>query len=114
MLRQFIRPAATANRAVFTRSFSVAVPRMGEGDTGAPRTGGGGASGDSFTKREAAQESLYIREKELEKYVFAELNDQGNPRANQGDRLAQLKKKITEQRKHLDELETHIDGLSRK
>ncbi|KXG47156.1 ATPase inhibitor, IATP, mitochondria [Penicillium griseofulvum] len=90
MLRQFVRPAATANRAVFTRSFSVAVPRMGEGDTGAPRSSGGASSGDAFTKREAAQESLYIREKELEK-------------------LAQLKKKINEQRKHLDELETHID-----
>jgi hypothetical protein len=25
---------------------------------------------DSFTKREAAQEALYIREKELEKYVL--------------------------------------------
>lgn len=45
MLRQFIRPAATANQAVFTRSFSVAVPRMGEGDTGAPRSGGGASSG---------------------------------------------------------------------
>lgn len=45
MLRQFIRPAATVNRAVFTRSFSVAVPRMGEGDTGAPRGGAGGSSG---------------------------------------------------------------------
>ncbi|KAJ5130979.1 uncharacterized protein N7515_007018 [Penicillium bovifimosum] len=90
MLRQFVRPAATANRAVFSRSFSVAVPRMGEGDTGAPRSGGGGASGgDAFTKREAAQESLYIREKELEK-------------------LAQLKKSIVQQRKHLEELENHM------
>ncbi|KAJ6152905.1 hypothetical protein N7497_007224 [Penicillium chrysogenum] len=95
MLRQFARPAATANRAVFTRSFSVAVPRMGEGDTGAPALTVVPLPGnDAFTKREAAQESLYIREKELEK-------------------LAQLKKKINEQRKHLDELETHIDGLRR-
>jgi hypothetical protein len=46
MLRQFIvRPAVTANRAVMTRSFSAAVPRMGEGDTGAPRSGSGAASG---------------------------------------------------------------------
>ncbi|KAJ6081777.1 hypothetical protein N7499_006651 [Penicillium canescens] len=96
MLRQFIvRPAVTANRAVMTRSFSAAVPRMGEGDTGAPRSGSGATSGDAFTRREAAQESLYIREKELEK-------------------LAALKKKIAEQRKHLDELENHIDGLSRQ
>lgn len=46
MLRQFIvRPAVTANRAVMTRSFSAAVPRMGEGDTGAPRSGAGASSG---------------------------------------------------------------------
>ena len=45
MLRQFARPAATARLAVFTRPFSVAVPRMGEGDTGAPRPSGGGSSG---------------------------------------------------------------------
>ncbi|KAJ5863715.1 uncharacterized protein N7529_005631 [Penicillium soppii] len=96
MLRQsIIRSANTANRAVFTRSFSAAVPRMGEGDTGGPRSSAGGSSGDAFTRREAAQESLYIREKELEK-------------------LAQLKKKISEQRKHLDELENHIDGLSKQ
>ncbi|KAJ5174892.1 uncharacterized protein N7482_000769 [Penicillium canariense] len=94
MLRQtIIRPAVTANRALLTRSFSVAVPRMGEGDTGAPRSGGA-ASGDSFTKREAAQEALYIREKELEK-------------------LHTLKKKITDQRQHLDELESHIDKLTK-
>jgi hypothetical protein len=41
MLRNtIIRPAATANRALLTRSFSIAAPRMGEGDTGAPRSGG--------------------------------------------------------------------------
>ncbi|OQD77963.1 hypothetical protein PENDEC_c002G00353 [Penicillium decumbens] len=96
MLRQLTaRPLITANRALSQRAFSVAVPRMGEGDTGAPRGGGGGASGDAFTKREAAQEALYIREKELEK-------------------LAQLKKKITAQRQHLDELESHIDSLSKE
>ncbi|KAJ5748529.1 uncharacterized protein N7511_010225 [Penicillium nucicola] len=98
MLRQFVvRPAVAANRAVMTRSFSAAVPRMGEGDTGAPRAGAGASasSGDAFTRREAAQESIYIRQKELEK-------------------LADLKKKIAEQRKHLDELEGHIDGLTRE
>ncbi|EPS30327.1 hypothetical protein POX_b02662 [Penicillium oxalicum] len=94
MLRQsVIRPAVMANRSLLTRSFSVAVPRMGEGDTGAPRAGGA-ASGDSFTKREAAQEALYIREKEMEK-------------------LAQLRKKISDQRAHLDELESHIDSLTK-
>ncbi|GLI73667.1 ATPase inhibitor [Penicillium ochrochloron] len=94
MLRQtIIRPAVAANRALLTRSFSVAAPRMGEGDTGAPRSGGSAAS-DSFTKREAAQEALYIREKELEK-------------------LAQLRKKINDQRAHLDELEGHINKLTK-
>ncbi|KAJ5095752.1 hypothetical protein NUU61_005108 [Penicillium alfredii] len=95
MFRQAIaRPMVTANRAVLQRSFSAAVPRMGEGDTGAPRSGGA-ASSDAFTKREAAQEAIYIREKELEK-------------------LGSLKKKITEQRKHLDELEGHIDKLTKE
>ncbi|KAJ5986259.1 hypothetical protein N7451_010624 [Penicillium sp. IBT 35674x] len=92
MLRQsIIRPAATATRALQYRSFSVAVPRMGEGDT--PRASGVPTSGDAFTKREAAQESMYIREKELEK-------------------LSKLKKQIAEQRKHLDDLEGHIDSLT--
>ncbi|CAL5870162.1 uncharacterized protein PFLUO_LOCUS4397 [Penicillium psychrofluorescens] len=95
MFRQAIaRPLVTANRAVARRSFSVAVPRMGEGDTGAPRSGGV-ASGDQFTKREAAQEAVYIREKEVEK-------------------LRNLKKTIADQRKHLDELEGHIDKLSKE
>jgi hypothetical protein len=39
MLRQSVRPLTTANRAL-TRSFSALAPRMGEGDTGAPRPGG--------------------------------------------------------------------------
>jgi len=41
MLRQSItRPAIIANRALCQRSFSAVAPRMGEGDTGAPRSGG--------------------------------------------------------------------------
>ena len=41
MLRQtIIRPVIQANQALMTRSFSVAAPRFGEGDTGAPRAGG--------------------------------------------------------------------------
>ncbi|KAJ5684379.1 uncharacterized protein N7477_000724 [Penicillium maclennaniae] len=95
MFRQITaRPLITANRAVAQRSFSVAVP--------------GSVKvilellalvlvvrQDSFTKREAAQEALYIREKEIEK-------------------LQQLKKKITDQRAHLDELEGHIDQLTKE
>lgn len=46
MLRQTItRPVVTANRALLQRSFSAVAPRMGEGDTGAPRSGAGGSSG---------------------------------------------------------------------
>ncbi|EEA21806.1 ATPase inhibitor [Talaromyces marneffei ATCC 18224] len=87
------RPLLRANqRLVATRSFSVASVRMGAGDTGAPR---GAAAADSFTKREAAQENLYVREKELEK-------------------LKELKSKLKEQRKHLDELDKHIDQLTKE
>ncbi|KUL88414.1 hypothetical protein ZTR_05469 [Talaromyces verruculosus] len=89
------RPLLRANqRLVATRSFSVASVRMGEGDTGAPRAGGV-AAGDSFTKREAAQENLYVKEKELQK-------------------LRELKAKLKEQRKHLDELDKHIDDLTKE
>lgn len=46
MLRQaIVRPTITANRALLQRSFSAVAPRMGEGDTGAPRSGAGGTSG---------------------------------------------------------------------
>lgn len=41
MFRQSIaRPLTTANRFIGNRSFSALAPRMGEGDTGAPRKGG--------------------------------------------------------------------------
>lgn len=41
MFRQIAtKPLVAANRAVSSRCFSIAVPRMGEGDTGAPRSGG--------------------------------------------------------------------------
>jgi hypothetical protein len=46
MFRQITaRPLIAANRALAQRSFSVAVPRLGEGDTGAPRSGPGGSTG---------------------------------------------------------------------
>lgn len=67
---------------------------MGAGDLGAPKTHGY-QQDDQFHRREAAQESLYIREKELEK-------------------LRALKAKIQEQRKHLEELDKHIDELTRE
>ncbi|GAB1206612.1 hypothetical protein APSETT445_005302 [Aspergillus pseudonomiae] len=93
MLRQSIRPLTTVNRAVVSRSFSALAPRMAAGDTGAPRPGGS-AQADQFTKREAAQENLYIHEKEREK-------------------LLALHNKVKEQRKHLDELDKHIEELTK-
>nr|OQO24950.1 hypothetical protein B0A51_04728 [Rachicladosporium sp. CCFEE 5018] len=49
-----------------TRSFTSVTRRMAEGDTGATRSGGA-ASSDAFSKREAADESMYIRRQEQEK-----------------------------------------------
>ncbi|ODV90561.1 hypothetical protein CANCADRAFT_2291 [Tortispora caseinolytica NRRL Y-17796] len=57
------------------------------GDTGAPRS-----SGDSFTKREKAQEDMYVREKEKEK-------------------LDKLKQALAKHRKELDEISKQIDQL---
>ncbi|EAA60843.1 hypothetical protein AN4500.2 [Aspergillus nidulans FGSC A4] len=109
MLRQSItRPLSTTSRAIFTRPFSAIAPRMGEGDTGAPRPGGAAQrqhhpiqfSGqtanilisqfsDVWQKRETAQENLYMYEREKEK-------------------LEALKKKIQEQREHLNELDKKL------
>ncbi|BDD59839.1 hypothetical protein MAP00_005023 [Monascus purpureus] len=95
MFRQLAtKPLSTASRAAPSRCFSTAVPRLADGDTGAPRASGN-VHGDQFTRREAAAESLYIREKEL-------------------DKLRALKKKLAEQRKHLDELDRHIDELTKE
>ncbi|KAK2746740.1 hypothetical protein FQN55_005467 [Onygenales sp. PD_40] len=95
MLRQSARPLLRATQLPLNRSFSVAARRMGEGDTGAPRATGAMKTGDSWTKKEAAQESMYIRQKELEK-------------------LKDLKKKLEAQRKHLNELDAHIDALTKE
>lgn len=51
---------------VSSRSFSVAARRMAGGDTGATRSGGA-AAGDSFTKREEANEAAFIKKAEREK-----------------------------------------------
>ena len=48
------------------RSFSIAARRMAEGDTGSTRAGGA-AQGDAFTKREQADENLYVKKQEQEK-----------------------------------------------
>ncbi|GAD93388.1 ATPase inhibitor, mitochondrial precursor, putative [Paecilomyces variotii No. 5] len=117
MFRQAIaRPLLRTSTPVVNRSFSVAAVRMAEGDLGAPRKGGAqqeyvllfsgcslfilqsidalDAMPDTFSRREAAQENLYVREKEMEK-------------------LRALKSKLKEQRAHLDELDKHIDELTR-
>ena len=44
---------------------------------------------DAFSKREQADENLYVRQKEQEK-------------------LMELKKKISDHKKHLDELDQHV------
>ena len=46
--------------------FSVAARMMAEGDSGSVRSGGA-ASGDAFTKREEASESLYIKQQEKQR-----------------------------------------------
>ncbi|KAL8766504.1 MAG: hypothetical protein Q9209_006720 [Squamulea sp. 1 TL-2023] len=61
---------------------------MAEGDTGAPKSGGA-AQSDAFSKREAASEDYYVRQKEMEK-------------------LQNLKLKIEEHKKHLEELDKHV------
>ncbi|KAK9373555.1 mitochondrial ATPase inhibitor, IATP-domain-containing protein [Lipomyces chichibuensis] len=65
-----------------------------EGATGAPRSGGE-KSGDSFTKREKAQEDLYVRQVEAQK-------------------LKALREALKKQREHLDDIEAHLDELEKK
>lgn len=68
---------------------------MGAGDTGSGFSRPTGqAGGDAFTKREHAQEELYIRQQEVEK-------------------LRAIQAKLAEQRKHIDELDKHIEELTK-
>ncbi|KAK9478259.1 mitochondrial ATPase inhibitor, IATP-domain-containing protein [Lipomyces japonicus] len=71
-----------------------AIRAYSEGSTGSPRAGGE-RSGDSFTKREKAQEDLYVRQLEKEK-------------------LKALRDSLQKQREHLDELEAHLNDLEKK
>ncbi|KIX07657.1 uncharacterized protein Z518_02310 [Rhinocladiella mackenziei CBS 650.93] len=80
-----------ARASSIKRPFSISARRASEGDTGAPRSGGIAAS-DSWTKREQASETKFIREREMES-------------------LRKLKEKLAQQRKHLDELDQHIKDL---
>ncbi|RPA80620.1 hypothetical protein BJ508DRAFT_307258 [Ascobolus immersus RN42] len=56
---------------------------------------GGSGSGDSFSKREKAQEEMYVRQAEREK-------------------LQALRAKLQKQREHLDELDKHIEEYTRE
>ncbi|CUS12098.1 unnamed protein product [Tuber aestivum] len=83
MLRTTIARTFRVNRIVTLRSYT-------EGATGSGITRPGGeAAGDAFTKREKANEDLYVRAQEKAK-------------------LLQLKEKLANQRKHLDELDAHM------
>jgi len=93
MLRQQVIRVARINTRPVQRSFSAAALRAAAGDTGSTRPGGQ-VQGDSFTKREAAAENKFIREKEMES-------------------LRKLKEKLSVQRQHLDELDKHIKELEK-
>jgi len=96
MLRQTVFRGAKALRvtSVSKRALSVSSARMAEGSTGGTRAGGE-AQGDSFTKREKANEDFYIRQQEKEK-------------------LMALKAKLGEQQRHLEELSKHIDEMAKE
>ncbi|PLN86256.1 mitochondrial ATPase inhibitor, IATP-domain-containing protein [Aspergillus taichungensis] len=93
MLRQVSRPLSTASRSIrlSSRSFSAVAPKMTNDTSGPAPT----ANRDSFGRREAAEEAVYIRQHELEK-------------------LRKLKESVSEQRKHLDKLDEHIDTMTKE
>ncbi|KLJ08683.1 hypothetical protein EMPG_15887 [Blastomyces silverae] len=70
MLRQAARPLLRASQLPLNRSFSVAAARMAEGDVGAPRATGKLSTSNSWSKKEAADEAMFIKQREMEKYVF--------------------------------------------
>ncbi|KAJ5374351.1 ATPase inhibitor IATP mitochondria [Penicillium concentricum] len=99
----------TTNLAIL-RSLSTTPRIMGAGDLGSTKSGFMAEYGthceiddvisnhpnrkDSFAKREAAHEGMYIREREMEK-------------------LERLKAKVKEQRKHMDELDKHLEEYTK-
>ncbi|KAM0801989.1 mitochondrial ATPase inhibitor, IATP-domain-containing protein [Usnea florida] len=92
MLRQTIiqtlRPSIRSALNPTSRTLTTTARTMAGGDTGAPKSGGS-AQSDAFSKREQADENLYVRQKEQEK-------------------LQELKKKIEDHKKHLDDLDKHV------
>ncbi|KAK0508875.1 hypothetical protein JMJ35_008246 [Cladonia borealis] len=87
-LIQNLKPGLRSALYPATRAISTTAVRMGEGDTGATRSGGA-AQGDAFSKRERASEDMAIREMEMQK-------------------LREMKAKIADHKKHLDELEKNM------
>ncbi|KAJ5108455.1 hypothetical protein N7456_005130 [Penicillium angulare] len=83
---------ASAAKPGIIRAFTAAPVTMGAGDTGAPKPRGFLAEKDQFTRREAANEGLYI--KQLEK-----------------DKIELLRKKLKEHQKHNQELDKHLEDL---
>ncbi|KAJ5509797.1 ATPase inhibitor IATP mitochondria [Penicillium freii] len=75
------------------RSLSTTPRMMGAGDIGSTKSGFM-AEKDSFARREAAHEGMYIRQIEMEK-------------------LERLKQKLKEQRKHMNELDKHLDEYTK-
>ncbi|ODV86432.1 hypothetical protein CANARDRAFT_6904 [[Candida] arabinofermentans NRRL YB-2248] len=69
-----------------TRLNTIAMRSYTEGATGATRPDG---SSDSFTKREKAQEDLYVKK-------------------HQAEQIAKLKEQLAKQKEQLDELENKL------
>ncbi|KAJ5591461.1 ATPase inhibitor [Penicillium hispanicum] len=94
-MQSLTRPLLRAtSKPAILRPFSAAPSTMSAGDTGAPKPRGYLAEKDQFQRREAAQEGLYIRQKEMEKIEL-------------------LRAKLKEQRKHMDELDKHLEELAK-
>ena len=76
------------------RTFSMSAIRGAAGDTGAPRSGGA-AQGDSFTKREQANEDYYVKQQEKQK-------------------LEALKKKIADSEAQLAQDRKDVEEMTKK
>ena len=88
-------PLFRVNNMAMRRSFSAVVTRMGEGDTGAPRTAPSGRQIDVWSDREQIQEAFFVRQRELEK-------------------LKAFKDKLAKKGQHFDDLDVHIKELTKE
>ena len=89
-----LRALRTSSIRQTTRSLSMSAVRAAEGSTGAPRSGGA-AQGDSFTKREQANEDYYVKQQERQK-------------------LEQLKKKIADSEAQLAKDRQDVEAMTKK